>query len=142
MRIGRQIDCQSDWPKVHRQPFYIYSKALRCPFLGERKNLCSSKFVQLLLLNRVKARWSRFSLHKFVHLKFFGPYSKTCTCKVRAARGRVSQGLTVFIKFSEISNKCTPSLSINTGLKVLWTRIRKMSDIKTFRKLLNDLTKI
>ena len=26
------------------------SKALRCTFLGERKNMCSSKFVQLLLL--------------------------------------------------------------------------------------------
>ena len=42
----------------------------------------------------------------------------------------------------EISNKCTLLLSIKTGLKVLWKRIRKMSDIKTFRKLLNDLTKI
>ena len=27
-------------------------------FFWERKNLCSSKFVQLLLLNRAKARWS------------------------------------------------------------------------------------
>ena len=42
---------------------------------------------------------SRFSLHKFVHLKFFGPNSKTCTCEVRAARGRVSWGLTVLILF-------------------------------------------
>ena len=54
-----------------------YSKALRCTFFGERKNLCSSTFVQLLLLNRVKAKWSKkpccskFSLHKFVHLKYF-----------------------------------------------------------------------
>ena len=34
-----------------------YSKALRCTFFWERKNSCSSKFVQLLLLNRVKAVW-------------------------------------------------------------------------------------
>ena len=39
--------------------FFRYSKALRCTFLGERKNSCSSKLVQLLLLNRVKARWSK-----------------------------------------------------------------------------------
>ena len=38
---------------------------------------------------------SRFSLYKFVHLKIFGPNSKTCTCEVRAAQGRESQDLTV-----------------------------------------------
>ena len=54
-----------------------YSKALRCTFFGDRKNSCSSKFVQLLLLNRVKDKMikksccSRFLLHKFVQLKYF-----------------------------------------------------------------------
>ena len=38
----------------------------------------------------------RFSLHKFMHLKFFGPYSKACIFKVCAAWGRVSRGLTVY----------------------------------------------
>ena len=33
--------------------FFKYSKALRCTFFGERKNSFSSKFGQLLLLNRV-----------------------------------------------------------------------------------------
>ena len=36
-----------------------YSKALRYTFLGEWKNLCSSKFVQLELLNKAKARTSK-----------------------------------------------------------------------------------
>jgi hypothetical protein len=78
-----------------------YSKALRCTFLGESKNSCSSKFVQLLLLNRVKARWSEnraaqgfHYINSFISI-FFGPNSKTCICKVRAAWGRVSRGLTV-----------------------------------------------
>ena len=31
--------------------------------------------------------------------RFFGPYSKTCTVEVRAAWGRVSRGLTVFLFF-------------------------------------------
>ena len=35
------------------------SKALRCTVFRERKNSCSSKFVQLLLPNRVKARGSK-----------------------------------------------------------------------------------
>ena len=41
------------------------------------KKLVQLKFVQLLLLNRVKAKWSkkpcssRFLLHKFVQLKYF-----------------------------------------------------------------------
>ena len=45
-----------------------------------------------------KSCCSRFSLHKFIHLKFFRPNSKTCTCEVHAARGCVSRGLTVYIK--------------------------------------------
>ena len=84
-----------------RNFFLQYSKALRCTFFGERKKSCSSKFVQLLLLNRVKARWTenhaaqgfRF-INSFIS-NSFGPNSKTCTCEVRAVRGRVSQGLTV-----------------------------------------------
>ena len=84
----------------------FYSKALRWTFFWERKNSCSSKLVQLLLLNRVKTKrskkpcCSRFSLHKFVQINFFGPNSKTCTCKVRVAWGRVSRGPTVFAKWS------------------------------------------
>ena len=35
---------------------FKYSKALRCSFLGEWKKLCSSKFVQLELLNKAIAR--------------------------------------------------------------------------------------
>ena len=80
---------------------YTYSKALRCTFFGEWKNSCSSKFVELLLLNRVKARWSKnraaqgfYYINSFSS-NIFGPNSKTCTCKVRAAWGRVSRGLTV-----------------------------------------------
>ena len=78
-----------------------YSKALRCTFFWKRKKSCSSKFVQLLLLNRVKARCSEnraaqgfYFINSFIS-NFFGPHSKTCTCKVRATQGRVSRGLTV-----------------------------------------------
>ena len=59
-----------------------YSKALRSTFLGERKNLCSSIFVQLLLLNRVKARWSENCAAQGFHFinlfisNFFGPNSE------------------------------------------------------------------
>ena len=82
-----------------------YSKAFRCTFFGERKNPCSSKFVQLLLLNRVKARWSENCAAQGFHFinsfisSFFGPNSKTCTCEVRAAWGSVSRGLTVHTKY-------------------------------------------
>ena len=65
------------------------------------KKLVQLKFVQLLLLNRVKAKWSKnraaqgfYYINSFSS-SIFGPYSKTCTCKVRAAWGRVSRGLTV-----------------------------------------------
>ena len=81
-----------------------YSKALRCTFFGERKKLCSSKFVQLLLLNRVKARCSENRIAQGFHFinlfisNFFGPNSKKCTCEVRAAQGHVSWGLTVHYK--------------------------------------------
>ena len=36
-----------------------YSKVLRCTFLGEWKNLRSSKFVELELFNKAKARSSK-----------------------------------------------------------------------------------
>ena len=112
IKIHTKIAWNSDWKWVayllvlHGHPaivFRVYSKALRCTFFGERKNSCSSKFVQLLLLNRVKARWSENRAAQGFHFinlfisSFFGPNSKTCTCEVRAARGRVSQGLTVFL---------------------------------------------
>ena len=65
------------------------------------KKLVQLKFVQLLLLNRVKAKWSKnraaqgfYYINSFSS-NIFGPYSKTCTCKVHAAWGHVSRGLTV-----------------------------------------------
>ena len=65
------------------------------------KKLVQLKFVQLLLLNRVKARWSENRAAQGFHFinsfisNYFGPNSQTCTCEVRAAQGRVSRGLTV-----------------------------------------------
>ena len=105
--------------------FYIYSrgysKALRCTFFGERKNSCSSKFVQLLLLNRVKARWSEIRAAQSVHFinsfisNFFGPNSKRCSCEVRAAQGRVSWGLTVHL----FQTQYLPKYSNRTYFKTL-----------------------
>ena len=37
----------------------MYSKAFRCMFFWEWKNSCSSKFVQIELLNNAKARSSK-----------------------------------------------------------------------------------
>ena len=71
--------------------FLFYSKALRCTFFGEWKNSCSSKFVQLELLNKAKTRTSKNRAAQGFHYinscisNFFGPYSKTCIVKVRAA---------------------------------------------------------
>ena len=82
-----------------------YSKALRCTFFGERKKPCSSNFVQLLLLNRVKAKWSENRAAQGFHYinsfisNFFGPNSKTCTCEVRAAWRRVSRGFTCRMQY-------------------------------------------
>ena len=76
----------------------LYRKALRCTFFGEWKNSCSSKFVQLKLLNKAIARtWKNRAAQGFYYInscisKIFGPYSKTCIVKVRVAWGRVSQG--------------------------------------------------
>ena len=73
---------------------------------GGMKKLVQLKFVQLFLLNRVKVRWSENRAAQGFHFinsfisNFFGPNSKTCTCKVRAAQGRVSRGLTVQLKLS------------------------------------------
>ena len=75
---------------------------------GERKNLCSSKSVQLLLLNRAKTRLSENRAAQGFHYinsfisNIFGPNSKTCTCEVRAAWGRVSRGLTVQVQYMKI----------------------------------------
>ena len=44
-----------------------YSKAFRCTFFGEWEHWCSSKFVQLELLDRAKAKTSK----KTVQLKVF-----------------------------------------------------------------------
>ena len=71
---------------------------MRSTFFQERKN---SKFMHLFLLNRVKARWSKNRAAQGFHYinsfisNFFGPNSKTCTCEVCVAWGRVSRGLTV-----------------------------------------------
>ena len=68
-----------------------YSKAFRCTFLGEWKNSCSSKFVQLELLNKAKARTSKnraalgfYYINSYIS-NFFEPYSKMCIVKFRAA---------------------------------------------------------
>ena len=80
----------------------IYGKALRCTFLGEWKNSCSSKFVQLELLNKAKARISKHHAAQGFHYInlcisiIFGPStSKTCAVKGRSAWGHVSWGPTV-----------------------------------------------
>ena len=124
------------WPKEFRSRIctVIYSKAWRCTFFGEWKKYCSSKFVQLLLLNRGKARWSkRRAAQGFYYINsfssnFFGPNSKTCTCKVRAAWGRVSRGLTVmnFEAFPQYLNCILHAYSAFSGyaLATAFTFIR------------------
>ena len=94
-------------PNKHSKKWYSW--ALRCTFFEEGKNSCRSKFVQLLLLNRVKVRWSKNHAAQGFHYRnsfisnFFGHNSKTCTCKVRAAWGRVSRGLTVMYNQSKVT---------------------------------------
>ena len=46
-------------PKLYYATKMIYSKALRYTFFGEWKNSLSSKFVQLELLNKAKAKTSK-----------------------------------------------------------------------------------
>ena len=59
--------------------------------LGGMKKLVQLKFVQLLLLKKGEGKMikklccSRFYYINSVSSNFFGPYSKTCTCKVCAA---------------------------------------------------------
>jgi hypothetical protein len=54
-----------NWNRLSFLPFIFsfeqceYSKALGCTVFGEWKNLCSSKIVQLELLNKAKARTSK-----------------------------------------------------------------------------------
>ena len=58
----RALDKESvitPWKGFENGLNYSYSKVLRCMFLGEWKKLCSSKFVQLDLLNKAKARSSK-----------------------------------------------------------------------------------
>ena len=78
---------------------HLYSKALRCTFLGDWKNSCSSKFVQLELVDKAKVRTSKnragFQYVSSCISNFFWPFSKACIVKVRAAWDRVSRGLTV-----------------------------------------------
>ena len=74
-------------PNVALTKELAYSKALRCTFFWEWKNSCSSKFVQLELLNEAKSRTSkklcslRFSLNKFMHLKSFWTLFKKVHCQ-------------------------------------------------------------
>ena len=67
---------------------------------------------------------SRFSLHKFVQLKFFGPNSKTCSNKVRAAWGRVSRGLTVQ-PFKSLYLLIFVSLQISLWKRSYWLFFKK-----------------
>ena len=106
--------------------YYKYSKALSCTFFGTKKNMCGSKFVQLELFNKAKARTSKNRAAKSFHYinscisNFFGPYSKTCFVKVRAAWGRVSWGLTVY------SDKDDALLNISVSLnKVTWPQSQR-----------------
>ena len=65
LRIGVISDTNHVWLNQVKlffwfwQFFSTYSKALRCTFFGEWKNSCISKFVQLELLNKAKARSSK-----------------------------------------------------------------------------------
>ena len=89
------------WSSTNTYQHITYSKALRCTFFGEWKNSCSSNSCNFCYLIGWKARWSKnraaqgfYYINSFSS-NIFGPNSKTCTCKVRAAWGRVSWGLTV-----------------------------------------------
>jgi hypothetical protein len=58
-------------------------------FLGNGKTRVAQKLCKLSYLIRQRQEHQKpcslsFSLHKFVHLKFFWPYSKTCIVKVHA----------------------------------------------------------
>ena len=82
--------------KIAKGTSLFLSKALRCTFFWE--NLCSSKFVQLELLNKAKARsWKkpcsiRFSLHKSMYFKVFWTQLETVhlqgPCSLRPCSSR------------------------------------------------------
>ena len=56
--ISVSLRCDLEW-KIYHAKRNTYSKALRCTFWGEIKNLCSSKFVQLELIDKAKERTSK-----------------------------------------------------------------------------------
>ena len=93
----------------------VYSKALRCTFFEERKTRAAQNSCNF----RVKARWSKNRAAQGFHYinsfisNFFGPNSKTCTCKVRAAWGRVSRGLTVVYCIIIAQNFATMAVRIS-----------------------------
>ena len=82
--------------------YYTMAKVhLRSAFFGERKNSCSSKFEQLLLLTRMKAKCSENRAAQGFHFRnsfISNILDLICTCEVPAARGCISQGLTVVSK--------------------------------------------
>ena len=89
--VNSKIGLVTMQPKLYYATKMIYSKALRCMFFGEWKNSCSSKFVQLELLNKAKTRSSKNRAVQDFHYinscisNCFGPYLKMCIVKVLAA---------------------------------------------------------
>ena len=91
LRLDRHISI--DWSSCDQSiktDLMFYCKVLRCTFWGGWKNSCSANSCNLSYLIRQRQEHQKmctlsFSLHKFVHIKFFRPYSKTCIVKVRAA---------------------------------------------------------
>ena len=84
--------CLPELVIIQISAYLNYSKALRYTFFGEWKNSCSSNscnFCYLIGWRQDDIKTVLFSSN------IFGPYSKTCTCKVRSAWCRVSWGLTV-----------------------------------------------
>ena len=89
------------------------------------KKLVQLKFVQLLLLNRVKARWSKnraaqdFYYINWFSSNIFGPYWKMCNFKVPTACGCVSRGLTV-LQFVRVFLKHTLVENVLIIFTLLW----------------------
>ena len=74
-----------DWNKIELN----YSKALRCMFFGTTKNPCSSKFVQVELLNRVRERSSKNCAAEGFH--YINPIRKRASarpCSLRQCSSR------------------------------------------------------
>ena len=59
LELQKRLTVFNGWSQAMIRLFWEYSKALRCTFFGEWKNSCISKFVQLELLNKAKARSSK-----------------------------------------------------------------------------------